>query len=135
MKLRVISSKNDIDTLNPNEKLIHLAYHASNADYLDLMKKCPRLRMIQVLPSYHNTMSDAIQMFMDLQGIDVLDGDVHGYRKDMDEYFAIDDITMKEIVGLADGGASMEDLTLQIQEKVMLDSDIIKYIAKTRITA
>lgn len=135
MKLRVISSKNDIDTLNPNEKLIHLAYHASNADYLDLMKKCPRLRMIQVLPSYHNTMSDAIQMFMDLQGIDVLEGDVHGYRKDMDEYFAIDDITMKEIVGLADGGASMEDLTLQIQEKVMLDSDIIKYIAKTRITA
>jgi len=129
------SSKNDIDTLNPNEKLIHLAYHASNADYLDLMKKCPRLRMIQVLPSYHNTMSDAIQMFMDLQGIDVLEGDVHGYRKDMDEYFAIDDITMKEIVGLADGGASMEDLTLQIQEKVMLDSDIIKYIAKTRITA
>jgi hypothetical protein len=135
VKLRVISSKNDIDTLNPNEKLIHLAYHASNADYLDLMKKCPRLRMIQVLPSYHNTMSDAIQMFMDLQGIDVLEGDVHGYRKDMDEYFAIDDITMKEIVGLADGGASMEDLTLQIQEKVMLDSDIIKYIAKTRITA
>ena len=135
MKLRVISSKNDIDTLNPNEKLIHLAYHASNADYLDLMKKCPRLRMVQVLPSYHNTMSDAIQMFMDLQGIDVLEGDVHGYRKDMDEYFAIDDITMKEIVGLADGGASMEDLTIQIQEKVMLDSDIIKYIAKTRITA
>jgi len=64
----------------------------------------------------------------------VLEGDVHGYRKDMDEYFAIDDIAMKEIVGLADGGASMEDLTLQIQEKVMLDSDIIKYIAKTRIT-
>ena len=135
MKLRVISSKNDIDTLNPNEKLIHLAYHASNADYLDLIKKCPMLRMIQVLPSYHNTMSDAIQMFMDLQGIDVLEGDAHGYRKDMDEYFAIDDITMKEIVGLADGGASMEDLALQIQEKVMLDSDIIKYIAKTRITA
>ena len=135
MKLRVISSKKEIDTLNPKEKLIHLAYHASNADYLDLMKKCPRLRMIQVLPSYHNTMSDAIQMFMDLQGIDVLEGDAHGYRKDMDEYFAIDDITMKEIVGLADGGASMEDLTLQIQEKVMLDSDIIKYIAKTRITA
>ena len=135
MKLRVISSKKEIDTLNPNEKMIHLAYHASNADYLDLMKKCPRLRMIQVLPLYHNTMSDAIQMFMDLQGIDVLEGDVHGYRKDMDEYFAIDDITMKEIVGLADGGASMEDLALQIQEKVMLDSDIIKYIAKTRITA
>jgi hypothetical protein len=135
MRLRVVSSKDEIPNLNPNEKMIHLAFRASNVDYLNLMQRCPRMRMIQVPPSYHKTMSNAIQVFMEMQGIEMIEGDVWGHRKDLDEYFTVGDATMKEILALAEGGASLEDVVDQVHKKIRLGPDLIKYIAKNKITA
>jgi hypothetical protein len=75
MKLRVVSSKNEISTLGPNEKMIQLAFRASNTDLLHLIRSCPRLNMIQVPPSYRNTMSSAIQLLLSMRGIEVLEGE------------------------------------------------------------
>jgi hypothetical protein len=132
MRLRVVSSKNEIPNLNPNEKMIHLAFRASNVDFLNLMQRCPRLRMIQVPPSYRKTMSNAIQVFLDMQGIELLEGDVWGHRKDLDEYFTVDDATLEEIRSLAASGAAMDDVANQIQKKARLGQDLIKYIAKSK---
>ena len=135
MRLRVISARTEIPNLNPNEKTVHLAFRASNVDYLNLMQRCPRLRMIQVPPSYHKTMSSAIQVFMEMQGIDMLEGDVWGHRKDLDEYYTVDETILKEINALADSGASVNDVAEQIQKKSRISSDLIKYIAKSKTTA
>ena len=135
MRLRVISSKNEISNLNSNEKLVHLAFRASNVDFLSLMQRCPRLRMIQVPPSYRKTMSNAIEVFLEMQGIDLLEGDVWGHRKDLDEYFTVDDATMEEIRSLTASGTAADDVASQIQKKARIGPDLIKYIAKTKITA
>ena len=135
MRLRVVSARNEIPNLNPNEKMIHLAFRASNVDFLNLMQKCPRLRMIQVPPSYRKTMSNAIQVFLDMQGIELLEGDVWGHRKDLDEYFTVDDTTMEEIRALVTGGTNMDDLTSKMQKKARIGPELIKYIARTKITA
>jgi hypothetical protein len=135
MRLRVVSSKNEITNLNPNEKLVHLAFRASNVDFLNLMQKCPRLRMIQVPPSYHKTMSNAIQVFLEMQGIELLQGDVWGHRKDLDEYFTVEDATLEEIRTLTSTGLDMDEMASQIQKKARLGPDLIKYIAKAKITA
>jgi hypothetical protein len=135
MRLRVVSSKNEITSLNPNEKLVHLAFRASNVDFLNLMQKCPRLRMIQVPPSYRKTMSNAIQVFLEMQGIELLEGDVWGHRKDLDEYFTVDDTTLEEIRSLASNGANIDIVAGQIQKKARLAPDLIKYIARTKILA
>jgi hypothetical protein len=135
MRLRVISARNEIPNLNPNEKTVHLAFRASNVDFLNLIQRCPRLRMIQVPKSYHKTMSNAIQVFLDMQGIELLEGDVWGHRKDLDEYFTVDDTTLDEIRALAASGTTMDDVANQIQKKARLGPDLIKYIAKTKITA
>ena len=135
MRLRVVSSKNEIPNLNPNEKLIHLAFRASNVDFLNLMQRCPRMRMIQVPPSYRKTMSNAIQVFLDMQGIELLEGDVWGHRKDLDEYVTIEDATIEEIRSLADSGANMDEVADKIQKKTRLNPDLIEYIAKNKITA
>jgi len=135
MRLRVVSSKNEIPNLNSNEKLVHLAFRASNVDFLSLMQRCPRLRMIQLPPSYRKTMSNAIEVFLDMQGIELLEGDVWGHRKDLDEYFTVDDATMEEIRTLAASGTAMDDVASQVQKKARLGPDLIKYIAKTKITA
>ena len=135
MRLRVISSRNEISSLNPNEKAVHMAFRASNVDFLNLMQRCPRLRIIQVPPSYRKTMSKAIQVFLEMQGIDMLEGDVWGHRKDLDEYFTVDDGTLEEIRALVAGGASADEVADQIQKKARIGSELIKYIAKSKMTA
>ena len=135
MRLRVVSSKNEIPNLNPNEKMVHLAFRASNVDFLNLMQKCPRLRMIQVPPSYRKTMSNAIQVFLDMQGIEMLEGDVWGHRKDLDEYFNVEDVTIEEIRNKAAAGENMDEVATEIQKRARLGSDLVKYIAKTKMTA
>jgi hypothetical protein len=135
MRLRVVSARNEIPNLNPNEKMIHMAFRASNVDFLNVMQRCPRLRLIQVPPSYRRTMSDAIQVFLDMQGIELLQGDVWGHRKDLDEYFTVEDETLNEIRSMAATGASIDDVTTEMQKKARLGSDLIKYIAKTKATA
>jgi len=135
MRLRVISQRTEIPNLNPNEKMVHLAFRASNVDFLNLMQRCPRLRTIQVPPSYQKTMSNAIQVFLEMQGIELLGGDVWGHRKDLDEYYTVEDVTIEEIRTLAATGATADDVANQIQKRSKLSPDLIKYIAKTKITA
>jgi hypothetical protein len=135
MRLRVVSQRTEIPNLNPNEKMVHLAFRASNVDFLDLMRRCPRLKTIQLPPSYQKTMSNAIQVFLDMQGIELLEGDVWGHRKDLDEYYTVEDATIEEIRALAATGATADDVANQIQRKSRLSTDLIKYIAKSNITA
>jgi hypothetical protein len=132
MRIRVVSSRNEITNLNSNEKMVHLAFRASNVDFLNLMQRCPRLRMIQVPPSYRKTMSSAIQVFLEMQGIDLLEGDVWGHRKDLDEYFTVDDATLEEIRSLASTGVNVDELATQIQKKARLGPDLIKFIDKSK---
>ena len=135
MRLRVVSARNEIPNLNPNEKMIHMAFRASNVDFLNLMQRCPRLRLIQVPPSYMKTMSDAMKVFMDMQGVELLQGDVWGHRKDLDEYFTVEDATLNEIRSLTASGANMDDMAAQIQKTARIGPELIKYIAKTKTTA
>ena len=135
MRLRVVSERTEIPDLNPNEKMIHLAFRASNVDFLNLMQRCPRLRVIQTPSSYRKTMSSAIGVFLDMQGIELLEGDVWGHRKDLDEYFTVEDATMEEIRTLAASGVTMDKVAAEIQKKAKVSSDLIKYIANTKITA
>ncbi|AET65632.1 DUF1699 family protein [Methanothrix harundinacea] len=134
MRVRVVSSKNEIPNLNPNERIVHLAFRASNVDFLNLMKICPRLRAIQVPPSYHKTMSKAIKLFLEMQGIDLLEGDVWGHRKDIDEYFLIEEETIGEIEAMISGGATVEEAAEEITKRTRLAPDLIKYIAKSKVT-
>lgn len=135
MRIRVVSSKSEIAQLNPNERMVHLAFRASNVDFLNLMQRCPRLRVIQVPPSYKKTMSNAIQVFLEMQGIELLEGDVWGHRKDLDEYFTVSDSTIEEIRTMINKGVSFEQMAEELQKKARIGPDLIKYIAKTKVTA
>ena len=135
MKLRVVSQKTEIPNLNPSEKMVHLAFRASNVDFLNMMQRCPKLRTVQVPRSYQKTMSNAIQVFLEVQGIELLEGDVWGHRKDLDVYYTVDDATIEEIRTLAATGATADDVANQIQKRSKLSTDLIKYIAKTKLNA
>ena len=132
MKIRVISSKEEINSIRPNEKAVHMAFRASNVDLLNLLQKAPRLQMIQTPPSYKRTMSKAIGVFMEMQGVKLLEGDVWGHRKDLDEFFTIEDSTLNEIRTLAASGINLDDIASQMQKKARIGSELVKYIAEDK---
>jgi len=135
MKIRIISSREEINSIRSNEKAVHLAFRASNVDFLNLLQKVPRLQMVQVPSSYMKTMSKAIGVFLEMQGIKLLEGDVWGHRKDLDEYFTVEDATVEEIRSLADSGTTLDDVANKVQQKARIGPELIKYIVEAKITA
>ncbi len=135
MKIRIISSREEINSLRPNEKAVHLAFRASNVDFLNLLKKVPRLQMVQSPPSYMRTMSEAIEVFLEMQGVKLVEGDVWGHRKDIDEYFTIPDETLKIIKSMNKAGTPPEEIAREVQKTAKLGTELIKFIAKAGVAA
>lgn len=80
-------------------------------------------------------MSNAIQVFLEMQGIDAGRGDVGGRRKDLDEVLHRGESTLQEINALAASGVTPDDVAGEIQKTSRLGSELIKYIARTKTTA
>ncbi|WP_370573971.1 DUF1699 family protein [Methanomethylovorans sp.] len=79
MKIKVINSGEEIDSLGANEQIVHLAFRPSDTDILSLITKCPGLKAL-LLPSFKKTISKSTQILLEMKGITLLDG-VWGHRK------------------------------------------------------
>ncbi|NYT02941.1 MAG: DUF1699 family protein [Methanosarcinales archaeon] len=135
MRLRVVSSKNEITDLNRNEQVVHLAFRASNMDVMSLVRSCPRLRAVQIPPSYHQTMSKAAQQFLELQGVEILKGDVWGHRKDIDEYYTVAEKVKNRLSSLLADGKSIDETVKRVQRETKLSEDLIRYILREEVMA
>jgi len=131
MKIRVVSSKDEIETLKPAEaEIAHLAFRPSNKDIFSLTQLCPNIKAIQIPGSYKKTLSESIQMFLTMQNIVLLEGDVWGHRKDINEYAEIPEQDIQSIKQLkADNVPDDEIISLMAWEKNM-NADLIRYIIR-----
>jgi hypothetical protein len=130
VKLRVVSSKNEIDNLNRNEQMVHLAFRASNTDIFKLLQNCPRIRAIQVPTSYRKTLSRASEMFLVMQGIELIEGDVWGHRKDINEYYTIDENIFRRIDQLRANGIDANEIADTVSRETKLSPELVKYVIK-----
>lgn len=130
VRLRVVSSKNEIDDLNKNEQMVHLAFRASNTDVFKLLQKCPRIRAIQVPTSYRKTLSRASEMFLMMQGIELIEGDVWGHRKDINEYYTIDENVLRRIDQLRAYGINTNEIANTVSKETKLSPELVKYVIK-----
>ena len=130
MKLRVVSSKNEIEDLNRNEQMVHLAFRASNTDIFRLLQNCPRLRAIQVPNSYRKTLSRASEMFLVMQGIELIEGDVWGHRKDINEYYTIDENIFRRINQMRASGIDANEIADTVSRETKLSPELVKYVIK-----
>ena len=135
MRLRVVSSKKEISALNRNEQVVHLAFRASNMDVMNLVRTCPRLKAVQIPPSYYQTMSKAAQQFLELQGIEVIKGDVWGHRKDIDEYYSVSEKVIDRIASLMAEGYSIDETVKKVHRETKLSEDLIRYLLKEQVMA
>jgi hypothetical protein len=135
MRIRVVSSREEIFTLNPNERIIHLAFRPSNKDIFGLVETCPKIEVIQLPKSYMSTVSKSVQMFLVMQRIQLIEGDVWGHRKDLNEYYTIPSSVTEKIKEMRTEGKSTEDIEAKISRESKLNPEMVAYIMTKESTA
>ncbi|MPM66779.1 hypothetical protein SDC9_113690 [bioreactor metagenome] len=135
MRIRVVSSREEIFTLNPNERLVHLAFRPSNKDIFALVETCPKIEVIQLPKSYMRTVSKSIEMFLQMQRIQLLEGDVWGHRKDINEYFTISSSVIEKIKEMKAEGKNIEEIEKKVSRESKLNPAMVGYILNKDITA
>ena len=135
MKIRVVSSREEISTLNPNERIVHLAFRPSNKDIFGLVEACPIIEVIQLPKSYRHTISKAIEMFLEMQRIQLIEGDVWGHRKDINEYYSISSSVIEKTREMKNEGKSVEDIEAKISRESKLSPEMVAYILNKKTPA
>lgn len=128
MKIRVVSSREEIFTLNSNERIVHLAFRPSNKDVFVLVETCPKIEVLQISKSYMATVSKSIETFLEMQRIQLLEGDVWGHRKDINEYYTIPSSVLEKIKEMKLEGKSTEDIEKEISKKNKISPEMVGYI-------
>ena len=128
MKIRVVSSREEIFTLNPNERIVHLAFRPSNKDIFGLVETCPKIEVIQLPKSYMRTVSKSIEMFLQMQRIQLIEGDVWGHRKDINEYYSIPISVIEKIKEMKIEGKTTEEIEKKVSRESKLDPGMVAYI-------
>lgn len=128
MKIRVVSSKDEINSLGSDEQIVHLAFRPSNRDIFSLVQKCPNLKAIHIPSSYKKTVSNSIRLFLDMQGVKLLEGDVWGHRKDINEYYEIKKSVVDKVNEMKKEGLSEKDILKRMMKETRLSSDLIEFL-------
>jgi len=135
MKIRVVSSREEIFTLNPNERIVHLAFRPSNKDIFGLVETCPKIEVIQLPKSYMATVSKSIEMFLGMQRIQLLEGDVWGHRKDLNDYYSIPSSVIEKIREMKNEGKSTEAIEEEVTRRGKLNPEMVAYILNREVHA
>ncbi|WP_321417233.1 DUF1699 family protein [uncultured Methanomethylovorans sp.] len=130
MKIRVISSKEEIETLNTNEEMVHMAFRPSNTDIFSLIQKCPQVKALHIPNSYKRTISTSAKMFLQMQGIELIEGDVWGHRKDINEYSEVPQSVYDSIKQYRVNGMQDEDIAEKMIRETRLSPDFIAFLMK-----
>jgi hypothetical protein len=131
MKIRVVSLKDEITSLNSDEQIVHLAFRPSDKDIFALVKTCPRIKAIHIPGSYQKTVSKSIKMFLEIQNIKLLEGDVWGHRKDINEYYEIKKSVIDRINDLKNEGMNEKEIVKKMKKETRLSDDLIKFLIKS----
>ncbi|MCK5217191.1 MAG: DUF1699 family protein [Methanosarcinales archaeon] len=128
MKIRVVSSKDEIDSLDTQEEMVHLTFRPSNKDIMILVNKCPNLKAIHVASSFMKTISESTKMFLKMQDISLLEGDVWGHRKDINEYYEINPAFFDKVKTFKSEGLSDSEIISRLERESRLDKDLITFL-------
>jgi hypothetical protein len=135
MKIRVVSTREEILTLNSNERIVHLAFRPSNKDVFVLFETCPKIEVLQIPKSYMATVSKSIETFLEMQRIQLLEGDVWGHRKDINEYYTIPSSVIEKIKEMKLDGKLTEDIEQEVAKKSKISPEMVGYILTKEIPA
>jgi hypothetical protein len=135
MKIRVISTAEEIFCLKPTEKIVHMSFRPSNQNVLALIERCPKLEAIELPDSYCHTISKAIKTYLQMQRVTILEGQVWGHRKDISEYYVIPQSIRELIEGLIEKNKPMYEIKNAVSKTHTISPATAEYFIKTELKA
>ncbi len=135
MKIRVVSSREEIFTLNPSERIVHVAFRPSSKDIFALVEACPKIEVIELPKSYRSTVSKSIEIFLEMKRIQLLEGGLLGHRKDLNEYYSVPSSVFEKIKEMKLDGKSTEDIEVKVSRESKLNLEMVAYILTKEIPA
>lgn len=128
MRIRVVSSKKEIQDLDQDEEIVHLAFRPSNTDILAIVMKCPQVKALHIPSSYIKSISDSSRMYLKMRDLELLEGDVWGHRKDINEYSEISSNVYGRIKECQQVGMDEESIIEKLARETKLGKDLISFI-------
>ena len=89
MKIRVISSKEEISSISKNDTVFHLSFQPSMKSVLNLVQRCPEIKAIGLLPNCHRAMSESLKMYIGSTNIQLFKGILRDYYDDAKSYYEV----------------------------------------------
>ncbi|NLX38884.1 MAG: DUF1699 family protein, partial [Methanothrix sp.] len=111
------------------EKVVHLAFPLPAVVLFELMKRCPRLKAIEVPPSRFTMLSKPTMCLLEVQGVKVFPGLVWGHRTDIDEYYTVDEGAILQRAGeLRAEGLDSEEIVAKVAEEAGVSPGLVGFI-------
>lgn len=125
VRIRVVTSRDEIPGLRAEEKAVHLAFRPSDKDFFSLLKTCPGIELLQLPASSYEGLSRFIKMYLRSSGINLVKGDVSGHWHDLDNYFVIPAYVVEKINELKIQGMSEDEIITEITGLRKISPDLI----------
>jgi hypothetical protein len=98
------------------------------------VEACPKIEAIQLPVSYKRTLSKSIQMFLRMQKVAVLEGDVWGHRKDISEYKVIPPSVFSDIEKMTHERVDQDRIVHDVGARYRLPESLIEFVIKKGVT-
>jgi hypothetical protein len=135
IRIRVVTSREEICGLYPEEKAVHLAFRPSDKDLFNLVKTCPKIELLQLPASSYEGLSKFIKMYLASSGIHLVKGDVSGHWHDLNNYFVIPEYVLEKIKELEVQGKSEDEIISEIISIRKISPDLILHLLRSSFLA
>jgi hypothetical protein len=71
-------------------------------------------------------------MFLEMKGIALIEGDVWGHRKDINEYSEVSESVYERFDQYRANGLSDEEIAAKMERELHMSTDLIKFLLKNR---
>ena len=82
-----------------------------------------------------NTVSESMKMFLEMQRIQLIEGDVWGHRKDINEYYTIPSTVLEKIKDMKTEGKLAQDIEAKVSRESKLTPGMVAYILNKETAA
>lgn len=128
IRIRVVTSRDEILSLEHEEKAVHLAFRPSDRDLFSLVKTCPGIEILQLPASSYDGLSKFIRMYLESSGINLVKGDVSGHWHDLNNYFVIPSYVLEKIKELEVQGRTDEEIIGEITNLRKISPDMVLHL-------
>ncbi|MCQ1534365.1 DUF1699 family protein [Methanosarcina sp. KYL-1] len=128
IRIRVVTSRDEILSLEPEETAVHLAFRPSDRDLFNLLKTCPEIELLQLPASSYDGLSKFIRMYLTSSGIHLVKGDVSGHWHDLNNYFVIPAYVLEKINELKVQGRTEDEIIGEITSIRKISPDMILHL-------